>query len=161
MKKKILEDIKAIHLSETRDEFQEANTMLYVKWLSLGIDKVDQFIGYYHQQWVNSRESNWFVGAGPLDHNNGLEATNRDIKRTKVLRDKQKLGPFLSNALSIVKGWSKKDDYRLFCDKQELVSLEEKTKGYQYMMKNNGNIKTFRGKYYVLGEKAALKKKEG
>ena len=100
--KEILEDIKAIQLSETRDEFQEANTMLYVKWLSLGIDKVDQFIGYYHQQWVNSKQSNWFVGAGPLDHNNGLEATNRDIKRTKVLRDKQKLGPFLSNALSIV-----------------------------------------------------------
>ena len=34
--------------------------------------------------------------------------------------------------------------------------LEEKTKGYQYMIWNNGNIKTFRGKFYVLGEKAAI-----
>ena len=89
--KEILDDIKAIQLSETREEFQEVNTMFYVKWLSLGIEQIDQFIGYFHEQWVNSKESNWFVGAGPIDHNNGLEATNRDIKRTKVLRDKQKL----------------------------------------------------------------------
>ena len=42
-----------------------------------------------NEQWVNSRESNWFVGAGPIYHNNGLEATNRDIKRTKVMRYKE------------------------------------------------------------------------
>ena len=88
--KEILEDIKAIQLSENRREFQEANTMFYVKWLSISVEKIDHFIGYYHEQWVNSRESNWFSGAGPIDHNNGLEGTNRDIKRTKVLRDKQK-----------------------------------------------------------------------
>ena len=82
--------------------------MFYVKWLSLGIEKNDQFISYYHKQWVNSQESNWFVGAGPIDHNNGLEATNRDIKRSKIMRDKQKLGAFITNALEIVKGWSKK-----------------------------------------------------
>ena len=95
-------------------------------------------------------------GAGPIDHNNGLEGTNRDIKRTKVLRDKQKLGSFLSNALEIVKGWSKKDDSRLFCDISDLITLEEKTKGYQYLMSNSGNIKTFRRKFYVLGGKAKL-----
>ena len=153
--KEILEDIRAIQLSENREEFQESNTMFYVKWLSLGIEKIDQFIGYYHEQWVNSRESNWFVGAGPIDHNNGLEATNRDIKRTKVMRDKQKLGAFITNALEIVKGWSKKDDSRLLCNIAELVTLEEKTKGYQYMLRC-GSIKSFRGTYYVLGEKAAL-----
>ena len=151
-----LEDIKAIQLSENRREFQEANTMFYVKWLSISVEKIDQFIGYYHEQWVNSRESNWFSGAGPIDHNNGLEGTNRDIKRTKVLRDKQKLGPFLSNALEIAKGWSKKDDSRFFCDISDLITLEEKTKGYQYLMSNSGNIKTFRGKFYVLGGKAKL-----
>ena len=42
------------------------NTMFYVKWLSLGIEQIYQFIGYFHEQWVNSKESNWFVGAGPL-----------------------------------------------------------------------------------------------
>lgn len=56
--KELLEDIKAIQLSESRDEFQEANTMFYVKLLSLDIDEVDGFIGYYHEQWVNSKESN-------------------------------------------------------------------------------------------------------
>ena len=37
--KEILEDIRAIQLSENREEFQESNTMFYVKWLSLGIEK--------------------------------------------------------------------------------------------------------------------------
>ena len=46
------------------------------------------------------------------------EATNKDIKRTKVLWDNQKLGTFLTNALEIVKGWSKKDDSRLFCESE-------------------------------------------
>ena len=31
-------------------------------------------------------------------------------KSTKVLRDKQKLGAFINNAVSIVESWSKKDD---------------------------------------------------
>ena len=61
------------------------NTMFYVKWLSLGIEQIDHFIGYFHEQWVHSKESNWFVGDEPKDHNNGLEVTKRDIKRTKVL----------------------------------------------------------------------------
>ena len=46
---------------------------------------------YYNLQWVNSPERNWFVGAGPVDHNNGIEGTNDDIKKTKVIRDKQNL----------------------------------------------------------------------
>ena len=81
--KEILDDIKHIQLSETREEFDEANLMFYVKWLSLGDEKVDTFIGYYHEQWVNSAESNWFAGAGPIDHNNGVEATNKDIKKRR------------------------------------------------------------------------------
>ena len=72
-----------------------------------------------------------------------------------VLRDKQKLGSFLANALSIVEGWSIKDDSRLYCSLADLVTLEEKTKGYRFLKKNQGKIKLLRGKYYVLGEKAS------
>ena len=97
--KEILDEIKYIQLSKTRDEFDEVNLMFYVTWLSLGNEKVDSFIDYYHEQWVNSGESNWFAGAGPIDNNNGLEAINKDIKITKVLRDKQKIGSFIINAL--------------------------------------------------------------
>ena len=90
--KEILDEVKYIQLSKTRDEFDEMNTIFYVKWLSSGSGKVDSFIDYYHEQWVNSGESNWFAGAGPIDHNNGVEATNKDIRKTKVLCDKPKLG---------------------------------------------------------------------
>ena len=90
-----------------------SNMMFY-----MSIKSIEDFIEYYHKQWVASNESNWFVGAGPIDHNNGLEGTNWDIKRTKVLRDKQKLGLFISNAFGIVEGWSMTEDSKLFCDKK-------------------------------------------
>ena len=153
--KELLDDIKHIQLAANRKEFDEVNLMFYVKWLSVANDKIDEFIGYYHHQWVNSTESNWFAGAGPIDHNNGLEATNKDIKKTKILRDKQKLGAFLTNALSICESWSLKDDSRLYCNKNNLVSLDEQTKGYQFLMKNQNKIKYLRGKYFVLSEKAS------
>ena len=57
--------------------------MFYFKWLSLDVEKINEFIGYYHETWVNSTESNWFVGAGPIEHNNGIEGTNAEIK-TKI-----------------------------------------------------------------------------
>ena len=114
----IKHDISVIQLSKTREEFDEANSMFYVKWLSLDDDKINKFIDYYHKYWVTSKQSNWFVGAGPLHHNNGLEGTNWDIKANKVVRQKQKLGDFLINALSIVHKFSTKPDERLFCEKK-------------------------------------------
>ena len=80
----ILDDIAAIQLSQNGEEFDQANTMFYFKWLSLDVEKINEFIGYYHETWVNSTESNWFIGAGPTDHNNGLEGTNADIQKTNV-----------------------------------------------------------------------------
>ena len=57
----ILDDIAAIQLAEKRSEFDQANMMFYFKWLSLGHEKIDEFIGYYNETWVASTESNWFV----------------------------------------------------------------------------------------------------
>ena len=152
----ILDDIAAIQLSQNREEFDQANMMFYFKWLSLDVEKINEFIGYYHETWVNLTESNWFVGAGPIDHNNGIEGTNADIKKTKVLRDKQKLGAFINNAISIVEGWSKKDDSRLYCDKSNLVSLVNQTEGFQFISRNTSktSILKIRGKYYTLSSKA-------
>ena len=42
----ILDDIAAIQLAEKRSEFDQANMMFYFKWLSLGHEKIDEFIGY-------------------------------------------------------------------------------------------------------------------
>ena len=101
-------------------------------------------------------ESNWFVGAGPIDHNNGIEGTNSDIKKTKVLRDKQKLGALIKNAISIVKDWSKKDDSRLYCEKAKLINLQNQTDGFQFMMSKNtekSSIVKVKEKYYTLSSK--------
>ena len=59
---------------------------------------------------MKSRESNWFAGAGSLDHNNGLEAKNNDLKKTKILRPKQKIGTFYNNCKNIVYQESKLND---------------------------------------------------
>ena len=78
----ILGDISEIQLSQSRKEFEKANELFLVKWLETGDERIDSFVAYYNLQWVNSPESNWFVGAGPVDHNNGIEGTNDDIKKT-------------------------------------------------------------------------------
>ena len=59
---------------------------------------------------VETIKSNWFTGAGPIDNQNGLESVNGDLKKTKTIRLKQKLGDFLSNALTMVEQFSHKDD---------------------------------------------------
>ena len=51
---------------------------------------------------------NWYEGVAigyPLT-NNGLEATNNDIKADKILRKKLPLNQFLPIGLSIVQKWS-------------------------------------------------------
>ena len=154
----ILRDVSTIQLSRNKNEFDHANMMFYFKWLSLDHEKVNSFIGYYNETWVHSLESNWFVGAGPIDHNNGIEGTNSDIKKTKVLRDKQKLGALIKNAISIVKDLSKKDDSRLYCEKAELINLQNQTDGFQFMMSQNtdkSSIVKVKDKYYTLSSKAS------
>ena len=132
------------------------NKIFLLKWLDTGDSAIDAFVAYYNLQWVKSPESNWFVGAGPIDHNNGIEGTNDDIKKTKVIRDKQKLAPFTSNALDIVEGWSKKDDSRLYADKAELLSLKHQTEGFQWLMQNlkDTSVLKLRQKIYVLASHA-------
>ena len=91
-----------------------------------------------------------------MDHNNGIKGTNEDIKKTKVIRDKQKLAAFTKNALDIVEGWSLKDESRLYASKADLVSLKHLTDGFQWLMKNqtSKSILKFRGRYYILAAHA-------
>ena len=50
--------------------------------------KINSFIDYYHEQWVNSGESIFFAGADPIDNNNGWETMNEDMKNISVICDK-------------------------------------------------------------------------
>ena len=89
---------------------------------------LNKFLSYFYKVWVFSHESNWFSGAGCLDHNNGLEAKNLDIKRTK---------DFFKNSEDIVYGMSLKEDDRLFCDESLLISHSDITSGWQWFQKHN------------------------
>ena len=46
----IVNDISSIQLLQTRFEFDEANTMFYMKWLSLDIKSIEDFIEYYQNK---------------------------------------------------------------------------------------------------------------
>ena len=66
-----------------------------------------------------------------------IEGTNDDIKKTKVIRDKQKLAAITSNALDIVEGWSRKDDSRLDAPAQ---SRSLKTRASLYELTEDGDF---------------------
>ena len=48
------------------------------------------------------------------------------------------------------------EDFKLFCDKNQLVTLEYQTSGYQWLMNNNkpNSIIKVRGKFYTLSSSA-------
>ena len=159
MSEDIMSDISLVQLSQSRDEFDQANLLLFTKWFEEENESVHKFLDYYRKQWVVSNESNWFAGAGPIDHNNGLEATNADIKQNKVLRNKQQIGSFMVNALEIVKKFTLKDDSRLFCSRADLLDLKMKTEGFQWMMLNQkeDDILRVRNKIYILSSHSQKK----
>ena len=74
------------------------------------------------------------------------------MKNIRVLRDKQKIGSFIINALTITEGWGIKDNSRVYFSNRDLVTLEEQNNG-QILKK--GKFKLQSGKYYVLSEKAS------
>ena len=70
-----------------------------------------------------------------MDHNNGLEAKNGDLKKTKVLRNKQPIGTFYKNCKEIVYKESKLNDKdnRLICDPMDLITLNNQTEGWKWL----------------------------
>ena len=157
-KAEIMEDIRKMRNCENREEFDTIHRAFQQKWRKENNDDLNKFLSYFYKVWIFSQESNWFTGAGCLDHNNGLEAKNLDIKRTKVLRPKQPLGDFFKNAEDIVYGMSIKEDERLFCHQNELISKPEITTGWQWLQSNQkkSDIVEIRGKFYVKSSKAAF-----
>ena len=147
-------DIKQIQLSQDREEFIESFNKFKIKWEEE--ENCQEFVNYVENTWITSNESNWFAGAGDLDHNNGLEGTNNDLKKTKILRPKQKMGPFFENACTIVKQMSQKNDDNLYKEPIQLIYLKEQTAGWQWLRRhqNSADILEIRNKYYIKSESA-------
>ena len=158
--KELKKDIAQIQACQSREEFEAVTWMFYLKWAAKEDPAIDAFLLYFDVTWVSSGESNWFTGAGPIDNQNGLESVNGDLKKTKTIRLKQKLGDFLSNALTIVEQFSHKDDTRLYCSLIDLISLEDKTKRFQWLQENQSpsSIVKIKDSYYFLSSAAKKKK---
>ena len=105
-----MEDFRVLQTCQSRPEFDAMSEKFLDEWMLIS-DEMDTFLAYFDKTWLKSKESNWFAGAGPLNHNNGLEGRNRDIKNNKVLRPRQPMGDFIKNAFDIVKIMSI-DDHR-------------------------------------------------
>ena len=128
----ILEDLDIIHLAKNRDEFDDLTRLAVVMWQEWSDedgDAMDEFIQYFLKTWVFSKQSFWFLGAGPISHNNGVEGCNCFLKRDTKFKHRQLLGTFISNALIVTRQFSKKDHHRITCDRKDLVSDEDERKG--------------------------------
>ena len=141
--------------SETRKEFDEANLKFQNKWKQVNDEAIDEFLTGFEKTWVKSNESNWWSGAGPIDHNNGLEAKNRDIKQNKTLRPKQRLGDFFVNAFDIVKQMSIDDEAeRIYSKPTELITPTQLNEGWQWLLRHQekADIVQIKDGWYVLSE---------
>ena len=52
--------------SETRKEFDEANSKFQNKWKQVNDEAIDEFLAGFEKTWVKSNESNWWSGAGHI-----------------------------------------------------------------------------------------------
>ena len=105
-------------------------------WKQANDEANDEFLARFDKTWVKSYESNWWCGAGPIDHNYGLEAKNRDIKQNKKLRHKQRLGDFFVNVFDIVKQMSINDRAeRIDSEPTELITPTQLIEGWQWLLR--------------------------
>ena len=159
--KDVIEDVQVLGRSETREEFDEISAKFQNKWKQKNDEEINSFLVGFENTWVKSNKSNWWSGAGPIDHNNGLEAKNRDIKKNKTLRPKQRLGDFFLNAFDIVKQMSINDKAeRIFSNPLELITPTEMNDGWQWLLrhKEKSDIVQIKDRYYVKSEQKESEK---
>lgn len=63
---------------------------------------------YFKNEWIVSKHSFWYEGAGLTypSTNNGLESTNKGIKDTHTLREREHISRFMKTAGGIIEKWS-------------------------------------------------------
>ena len=80
------------------------------------------------------------------------------MKKTKILRPKQKIGTFYNNCKNIVYQESILNDkeWRLFCDPLDLITLDNQREGWKWLQgkQKSSDIIVIKGKLYVLSNSA-------
>lgn len=82
----IVRDIKVLHKSPNKYEFDIACDLFIAKWTQ-NDEKI--FCDYLQSQWLQSDTQNWYCGYSPFvpAHNNCQEGFNNSIKRDHLMRE--------------------------------------------------------------------------
>ncbi|CAF1088170.1 unnamed protein product [Brachionus calyciflorus] len=113
---KILRDIYNIQLSYSPRNFEFNIQLFFDKWgLKNNNDLVDtddsqvtKFLKYFKKEWVDSKHRNWYEGSALFfpSTNNGLESTNKSIKDSHTLREREHISRFMRSVNNIIEAWS-------------------------------------------------------
>lgn len=129
----ILEDVRLLQLSASKDIFTKASYCFIKKWNN----KYKEFIQYFSSQWLTEENQlcNWYEGVAYSvpSTNNALEAFNKIIKDEDTFREREPLARFKFKMFEMIKRWS--NLYRIgvkeFADKITLTN-NDWANGYKW-----------------------------
>lgn len=83
----IISDVKVLHKSSSKREFENASRLFIMKWQKNG---ESAFCDYFQSQWLQEDTQNWYCGYSPYvpAHNNCQEGFNNHVKRDHLLRER-------------------------------------------------------------------------
>ena len=148
----VMKDIEEIQWSAvSEDVFLKLFQLLRLKYENAET-KVQLFLDYVEDTWINSKENLWFEGARPygISNNQGLEGKNKHIKDSYSMRRKLPLGTFIETSKKLVNEMSISDASLLNMEKSQTLygqpdSLKLRTNGYNWYQEhqsNNNYLKT-------------------
>lgn len=134
----VLQDIYILHTAPSESLFDVAHQLFIQKWRKRNIPNISAFLEYFQTEWIKSHKG-WFLGYthGPTS-NNGLESTNKSIKKEHTFRQQLPIDEFLVVSESIVSRWSKERDetsahYRKSFIVERDLTTEDFTNAYQWI----------------------------
>jgi hypothetical protein len=104
-------EIAKLQVLQTNSIFEKAVRLFYDKYISDRFADVVEFVRYFKAEWMDSHP-NWYEGYmnsddvkphGSVANNNGLEATNGDVKESHTLREQLPIGTWIEVSTNIVR----------------------------------------------------------
>ena len=131
----ITQDISILQAATSESLFNAAVKLFMAKWNKQ--TSIKEFLRYFKREWID-RHPGWYEGyqAGPST-NNGLEATNGTIKKSKNFRALLPLGEFFGFAVDLIHNWSiargPETPMHLTLSTQPHIGTQEYTDAYQWL----------------------------
>ena len=107
IREEIISDIALLQLCESEQVFDAAVTLFMKKWEK----EVPEFLLYLKESWLGENKY-WFEGSALHipSTNNGIESTNRVIKRQFTFRERLPVDRFFTVCLDMPQYWSSERD---------------------------------------------------